>query len=105
MSLHFGVVIKYISLLLILCSCSSRNLINSSVDNAKENINTIVSLKPECKDVGDTCKRELDNIQQICIQTLEKEKDDSWKRGFKTGIIFTGVIIMFLLIMLKRFKL
>lgn len=98
-------MIRILLIVLLLAGCAhNSNIIKTTTDNAKENIDTIISLKPECKDVGDACKRELDNIERMCIQTVEKEKDNSWKRGFKSGITFTGVILILLFMALKRVK-
>lgn len=97
---------RYLLCCLILCGCiHNPNIVETSVDNAKENINTLIALKPECTDVGDACKRELDNVERICNQTIEKTKEDSWKRGFKSGISLTALCLIMLFILLKRVKL
>ena len=80
---------------LLMSGCAYKNAnVSTTVDNAVATINSAVKDKPECKSVGDLCKKQIDTINTICNQEIKNEKDKSWNNGFGWGM---GSLFLFLI--------
>lgn len=101
-----GVVFWFIIILLVvglLSGCAKTTSVTETVaDSAKITITTIVKNKPECKDVGNACNAQIDAVKATCEQEIKIEKNDSWKRGLKEGVLGATIGLVLLWFVLKR---
>ena len=69
---------------------------NVVADSAKESVNAIVAVKPECKDVGNICTAQIDSITAVCNLELDDLNKDvfKWKWSFWGLIMVLGVYII-----------
>lgn len=88
--------------LLLISGCTSKSVVETVVEKAKNNIETVVKDKPECESVGIVCNNEIDNINTVCVQQIDKSYSDGWDKGFKKGIIITIIFAILAFIGLKK---
>lgn len=87
-----------------LSGCAYKNAnVSTTVDNAIATIDAVIKDKPECKSVGDICKKQIDAVNSICNTEIKNERDRSWNSGFKTGAISLFVLIVGIWLLKKRF--
>lgn len=69
---------------------------NTVADSAKNSVNAMVSVKPECKDLGDVCNSQIDSITATCNLALDDLNKDvfKWKWSFFGLIMVIGVYII-----------
>lgn len=80
-----------------LCSCTKDTKPTDTVANsAKESVNAIVAVKPECKDVGTVCNSQIDSITATCNLELDDLNKDvfKWKWSFFGLLIVLGVYLI-----------
>lgn len=92
---------KHFTILLILTillnGCAKEVKPTDAVSNsAKESVNAIVALKPECKDVGNVCNSQIDSITATCNLELDDLNKDifKWKWSFWGLLMVIGVYII-----------
>lgn len=91
---------KHFTILLILTfllnGCTRDKTIETVSNSAKESVNAIVVLKPECKDVGDVCNYQIDSINATCNLKLDDLNKDviKWKWSFWGLLMVIGVYII-----------
>lgn len=96
-------MIRILLIVLLLTGCArSVEITDTITSTAKDNIDSVVVMKPECAELGNICKRELDNLNEVCIQNAQTKYDEGWKKGFKKGIIVTIIFMILAFAVLKR---
>lgn len=83
-------------LTVLLNGCAKTNPSDTVANSAKESVNAIVAVKPECKDVGEVCNSQIDSITAMCNLELDDLNKDviKWKWSFFGLLIVLGVYLI-----------
>lgn len=97
-------IVMVIIFSLVLFGCVRQNPnVSTAVNSAHATIDAVVKDKPECKDVGSICKKQIDTINDICNQEIKNEKDKSWNNGFVWGTVSLFIFLLGVGYIINRF--